>query len=236
MQEKMGLLIELQELDREMIKTRENRREFETEQASLAAELETVQSMLDSLVDEIEALQAQHKELRQALEIEQANIEKAEGRLPAIKTQKEYVAVLKEVDTAKKLNKEIQDRIEAKNAEIEVLDKDRQEKSGEVETIASRVKSRNAEIASSLADYDQVLGESDGKRKVLLDQIPSSMRKRYQMLLDRRGGLAVVEARRGTCLGCNMHLPPQLFNSLLRRNEIYTCPHCNRLLYVHQEQ
>ena len=61
------------------------------------------------------------------------------------------------------------------------------------------------------------------------------LRKRYQLLLDRRGGVAVVEARNGACLGCNMHLPPQLFNSLYLAKEVQTCPHCNRLLYVEKE-
>ncbi|NIQ93637.1 MAG: hypothetical protein GWN87_05090, partial [Desulfuromonadales bacterium] len=36
----------------------------------------------------------------------------------------------------------------------------------------------------------------------------------------------------GACLGCNMHLPPQLYNSLFRVDEIRACPQCNRLIYV----
>jgi hypothetical protein len=66
----------------------------------------------------------------------------------------------------------------------------------------------------------------------LLKDLPVQLRKRYQLLFDRRGGMAVVEARNGACLGCNMHLPPQLFNSLFQTQEIQSCPHCNRLLFV----
>jgi uncharacterized protein len=53
--------------------------------------------------------------------------------------------------------------------------------------------------------------------------------------MERRAGVAIVEARNGTCLGCNMQLPPQMFNSLFRTQEIQSCPHCNRLLFVEKQ-
>ena len=67
------------------------------------------------------------------------------------------------------------------------------------------------------------------------DEIPKPMQRKYQLLFERRDGRAVVQAKQGACLGCNMHLPPQLFNSLLQVPDIQACPHCNRLLYVPDE-
>lgn len=236
MQEQMQLLKELQGLDLELNKVRQSRQAFETEQAALNEDLERVQTMVDSLVAETEALQAQRRELTQALAQERDNVEKAEARLPAIKTQKEYVAVLKEIDTAKKMNKDIEDQILAKDGEIEALGRDREEKEGELAALSEKVGARQAEIGAALAEFDQTLEGKGGHRESLLGQLPVPVRKRYQLLCDRRGGVAVVEARNGACLGCNMHLPPQLFNSLFRLEEIQSCPHCNRLIYVAGEE
>jgi hypothetical protein len=228
----MELLKELQEIDQELSKVRQSGKELETERSALNADVERVQGMVDSLAADGEALRSQRRELTQALVLEQENVKKAEGRLPTIKTQKEYVAVLKEIDTAKKMNKDIEDQIRAKDGEIEVLKKEQEEKEGELASLREKVDSRQGEIAAVLAEYAQTESEKGSQRDALLKDLPVQLRKRYQLLFDRRGGMAVVEARNGACLGCNMHLPPQLFNSLFQTQEIQSCPHCNRLLFV----
>jgi hypothetical protein len=228
----MELLKELQEIDQELSKVRQSGKELETERSALNADVERVQGMVDSLAADGEALRSQRRELTQALVLEQENVKKAEGRLPTIKTQKEYVAVLKEIDTAKKMNKDIEDQIRAKDGEIEVLKKEQEEKEGELASLREKVDSRDGEIAAVLAEYAQTESEKGSQRDALLKDLPVQLRKRYQLLFDRRGGMAVVEARNGACLGCNMHLPPQLFNSLFQTQEIQSCPHCNRLLFV----
>lgn len=234
-QENIHLLKELQVLEQELNKIRQERQSLEAEQADLKADLDRVQAMVDSLTADIEGLQTEGRELAQALAKEQEAVHKAEGRLPGIKTQKEYVAVLKEIDTAKKQNKDIQEKITAKDGETEALVRDKEEKEGELAVLSEKVNGRIAEIVAALAEFDQALGEKGEKHEALLGQLPVPVRKRYQLLLDRRGGVAVVEARNGACLGCNMHLPPQLFNSLFLVEEIQSCPHCNRLLFVERE-
>jgi uncharacterized protein len=231
-QEQMELLREIQGLDQELLRVRQDRQKLEAELTALGADQERVQAMVDSLSTDLDRLQSARRELVQALAQEQENVKKAEGRLPSIKTQKEYVAVLKEIDTAKKLNKDIHDRIQVKDGEIEALSRELEEKQTELATISEKVATRRAEIEAKLNSFDEKLGEKSGYRDSLLKQVPLPVQKRYLMLLERRAGVAVVEARRGTCLGCHMHLPPQLYNSLFTLREIQICPHCNRMLFV----
>ena len=232
MQEQLELLKELQELDKTLGSSRQQRQKLEAEQAVLGADLDRVQAMVDSLDASLTDLRDQRGDLNQALALEQENIKKAEGRLPAIKTQKEYVAVLKEIDTAKKLTKDLQDRVQATNEELNALGKDREEKVTELTALSEKVGARRQEMAAALAEVDAILGTGDERRNQLLSGLPLPLRKRYQMLLERRHGVAVVAARNGTCLGCNMNLPPQLFNSLFTTQEVLRCPHCNRLLHL----
>jgi len=170
-----------------------------------------------------------------ALEQEQANIEKSEGRLPEIKTQKEYLAVLKEVDTAKKLNKDLTEQIEAKNAEIEALNGEKAEKEKALTELEEQVSARRSEIEQALQSFEQSQQEIASQRADQIKPLPMALQKRYQLLMERRAGIAVVEARNGTCMGCNMSLPPQLYNSLFVAEDIKTCPHCSRLLFVVKE-
>jgi predicted nucleic acid-binding Zn-ribbon protein len=231
-QDKVELLKELQGIDQNLHRIQGSRKALEKERADLGADLDKVQVMVDSLTAELERLQAERRELAAALGQEEENVTKAEGRLSAIKTQKEYVAVLKEIDTAKKLNKDLQDRIEAKDAEIAGFSGDRKEKEDELAALNGKNSVRLDEIASVLAGYEEEAAGQTGQRDGLFGQLPVQLRKRYQLLFERRGGMAMVEARNGTCSGCNMQLPPQLFNSLYTIKEIQSCPHCGRLMFV----
>ena len=235
MQEKLQLLKELQTLDIERQTFIQQRQTFMDVHGQLQVDLDRIQEMVDSLATEIEGLNEQRRELVEALALEETNIARSEGRLPQIKTQKEYVAILKEVDTAKKLAKELNGQIEAKDQELAALGADKTEKDGELASLSEEVAERRSEIGEQLAKVEAQLEAMQDRREDLLKQLPAGLRKRYQLLLDRRGGIAVVEARGGACLGCHMHLPPQQFNSLYLAKEVQTCPHCNRLLYIEEQ-
>ncbi|WP_429885965.1 zinc ribbon domain-containing protein [Geoalkalibacter halelectricus] len=231
-QEQMHLLKELQDIDSVVGRVRQDRQQLQQELGTLDAEVERVRAMVAGLQESLESLQAERREFEQALIQERDNVVRAEGRLPSIKTQKEYVAVLKEVDTAKKMNRDIEERIKAKDGEIAALEGEKQEKDQELAAQEEKAAQRRGEIEARLAEMDAALSSRESERGTIFEQIPVPTRKRYQMLLERRGGLAVVEARQGACQGCNMQLPPQVFNSLYRQEEVMTCPHCHRLIFL----
>lgn len=234
-EDQMILLKELQGLDQKLNSIGQDQRKLETEREGIDAEVVRVRDMVTSLEASISELDEQRGQLRQALEQEQANIEKSEGRLPEIKTQKEYLAVLKEIDTAKKLNKDLTDQIEAKNTEIAALNEESAEKQQSLVEMEAQIANRCGEIEEALKSFEQTRQSLVKQRDNQIKPLPKNLQRRYQLLMERRAGIAVVEARNGACLGCNMHLPPQLFNSLFVAQEIKTCPHCSRLLFVVKE-
>ena len=235
MHEKMNLLKELQEIDQEISAIENGQLCYRDELETFESDAARVQGMLDELAAELALLQKDEAQLQQDLLRERDNITRVEGRLPEIQTQKEYVAVLKEIDMAKKANKDLEDQLQAKQQEINGLEEDNQEKETELATIKEKADARGAEITELLADSDSTLAKRKTTRESVAKDLPAPLLRKYKTLFKRRGGLALAEARNGACLGCNMSLPPQQFNSLLRVNDMQTCPHCNRLLYVEQQ-
>lgn len=232
MQKQLQLLRDLQELDTDKKIVEKELQVALKQKQILSDELARVQAMVDSLAGEIGVIAAEKAELVKAKALEQENVERSEGRLPQIKTQKEYVAVLKEVDMAKKLSKELQSSIDAKNEILASLTADKAEKDTELAACIEKAAAGCADIDASLVSVDKKLAVMVKQRDLLLQELPGSLRKRYELLMSRRAGVAIVEAQGGACLGCHMHLPPQMYNSLFVLNEIQTCPHCNRLLFV----
>ena len=232
MQDKLKILKNLQDIDQELNDVRRQLAVLESETGELTAERARVEGMIATLGGDLAHLENELAELDCALSIEQDNVVKAEGRLPAIKTQKEYVAVLKEIDTAKKVNKEIQDRIKNKKEEIAALAAEKAEKDAELAAVSARTAERSALIQAQIDEIKANSNARETERKELFAQIPPTLGKRYQVLIERRNGVAVVLAHKGACTGCNMLLPPQLFNNLYTTQEILSCPLCNRLLYL----
>ena len=72
------------------------------------------------------------------------------------------------------------------------------------------------------------------KRDKQAGSINGSMIQKYEILRERRNGLAIVNVLEGVCQGCFMNLPPQKYNMLLRGDQVLECPSCQRLIY-HQE-
>ena len=232
MQEKLIILKKLQDLDQELSDVRRQLAIRESEAEELTADRLRVEGMVATLSEDLARLEGELAELDCALSVEQDNVVKAEGRLPAIKTQKEYVAVLKEIDTAKKGNKETQERIKHKNDEIAALAAEKAEKDDELAAVTARTAERCALIFAQIAEIKANALAREAERKELFAQIPVTLAKRYQVLSERRNGIAIVPAQKGACTGCNMLLPPQLYNNLYTTQEILSCPLCNRLLYL----
>jgi len=233
--EEVQLLIDLQELDQHIISGRKKQEKLREEQKELTVNTDKLTALIAQLDGEIATIEAERSEINQSLLKEQDNIEKSEAHLPEIKTQKEYLAMLKEVDVAKKQTKDLQEILQDRDAALATIKEDRDEKQQELDNLQSTSNSRCSEINDLLTEIDESLVSEDTKRAALIEQVPPRIRQRYELLLKRRNGSALVEARRGNCLGCNMHLPPQFFNNMLKKQGIDSCPHCNRLLYVMPE-
>ena len=53
----------------------------------------------------------------------------------------------------------------------------------------------------------------------------------FEPVSSRRNGVAVAQARDGICMVCHVRLRPQVFNTVLRNDQIVQCDSCNRILY-----
>ena len=185
---------------------------------------------------ELSAVEEEKRGLEESLAMEAENITRSEGRIKEIKTQKEYQAVSKEITAARKQKAEMEEQILQKIGRTEEL---KGEIGGLEENLAAlqgNIAEQKAEVQSRVDKLDEGIVKDNAARDEIVKGLSSSVIRRYTLLREQRRGLAVVEARGGSCLGCNMNLPPQLYNSLFRGDDLITCPHCQRMLVLRQEE
>ncbi|RNC72648.1 MAG: hypothetical protein ED859_01410 [Desulfuromonadales bacterium] len=235
MRKNLLLLEELQELDLK-VDGRQGERQVLTDQvAELDRQVEEVRLSVEVKKGDLALLEQERQGLEANLATEEDNIVRSEARQKEIKTQKEYQAVVKEVTAARKLKAELEEQILQKSAQIEELTADIATRQEELNSLEENMSSRKAEVQAGIDRLDQEIAADAASKETISKAIPASLLKRYVALRERRQGIAIVAARAGNCAGCHMNLPPQLYNSLFRSDDLILCPHCQRMLILHQE-
>jgi len=228
-------LAALQVIDRQLKEKRERLALLTSEIDDFATRLSQQSEELAHLNAERNALEAQRVDLEARSEVEGGRIRDNRMRMNRVRNEKELLALRREVDLAKEANKQLEEQIIAAMEGLETLDQRRTAAEQAFAALqadsAQATASRKEEIEALGAEVDAILAHRDETARGL----SGSLRAKYEQIFARRGGTAVVEVRNGTCQGCHMHVPPQLFNELKKFRDIRSCPNCHRILYYRPE-
>lgn len=235
MRNNLKSLYELQEIDLRIDGLDGERGQLLVEAQALEARLIEAREKIIARRAEAQTLEAEKSGLEASLATENDNIVRSESHLKEIKTQKEYQAVSKEITGAKKLIAELEDQILQKINLLEEISGDVSRKEGELTALEENVAVQQGEVQGKVETLEAGIAADVTTREQTVKSLPASVLKRYARLREQRRGVAVVEAKEGNCMGCNMHLPPQLYNTLFRADDVITCPHCQRILIMKQE-
>jgi predicted nucleic acid-binding Zn-ribbon protein len=230
------LLVQLQEVDQVL---RANTQAVESSEGRLA-EIDEAHRIKSAATEEARAAAAalgtRQRDLEGRLAADEEKMKDRRMRVTRIRNDKELGLARREVDLLKEeittLEAELQqvyEQVEAATTTLAGLE-------GELKALAD---ARDAE-AAALKETVERLGadiERDrGRRQQILGTVDEALRSRYEMILSRRGGLAVVAVRDGTCQGCRMRVPPQLYNQIQRNEQVFLCPSCQRMLHWRPQQ
>lgn len=235
MNEELETLCEVQKVDSQIIENEKKRAFGPRKIDEMAREINEMKERLTREKTVIEELEKERKKKEQELESEKDQVKKVEAKLYEVKTNKEYQAMLKEIEAARANNDKTEEEILVLLEKTEELKKDLQSSSKELARREKEVLDETKAIEKEIKAVDDVVVELRKEKEKLLSGITDNLKKRYNILIEKRGGLAVVNVRNGTCMGCFMNIPPQLFIEVMKNNETITCPSCNRIFFFQEE-
>lgn len=234
--EEIGKLRFLQEIDSELDNLTRKRIQIDQQIKEISKKIHEEEKKADELRELIEGKEKEQKEKEEELRKEEEAVKKWEMRLREIKKHREYQALLMEIHEAKKANAKLEEEI------LEII--------GELDTLKNQLDRNEAvvrELKNELA-YLQKVAEGEGseiakkismlkkKREETAKGINREIFSRYQLIREKRGGMAMAKAVDGICTGCYVSLPPQVYNEVLRMNKLIICPSCQRILYYKDEE
>lgn len=229
------ILAQLQEIDLKIDSSRGEMQALLDEIHSLEARADEMRQAISGQITELDGIEDEKRALEENLAAEADAINRSEARLRDIKTQKEYQAVSKEIAAAKKVKSDLEEQVLQRITRSDELKTIISEKENVLREFDSNSAVLKSELQGKIERLEADITNDTSVREATAKDVSPSMMKRYLMLRERRQGLAIAEARSGSCLGCNMNLPPQLFNSLYKADNLVACPHCQRLLFLRQE-
>jgi len=159
-----------------------------------------------------------------------SQIKKLEEQLNYVKNNKEYQAILKEIQGLKQKNDALETKI------VEILEneadlKEKLEKKNEEKADAEKAFAKyQAEKQAQLEKLQAELAELDKKRQALLEKMPIEVQRKYNLLSQTQSGAAIVTVVNGCCTFCYASLTPQMELEVQRQEEIVYCEACGRIL------
>ena len=233
--EELETLCEMQKLDTKLIEYERKRAEAPRRLAEIERDLQNAKDKIAKAKEVIEELEKERRRKEQELDTEKERIKKSQSKLHEIKTNKEYQAVLKETEAAQAANDKTEEEVILLLERIEELRKDHDSSLAHAKKRDKEVEAEKKELEKEMISVKSAVTELRKERDGLLSRVGGEAKARYKVLIDKRGGLAVVNVKNGVCLGCYMNIPPQLFIEVMKNARLITCPSCNRIFYYREE-
>jgi predicted nucleic acid-binding Zn-ribbon protein len=235
LREQLELLWELQKIDLDLKNIKGEQERYPEEIKKLDERTAIEKEKLQKEKGRVDLLEKERREKERQLSSSQEKIKKAEGRMFEVKTNKEYQALLSEIETIKGASSREEEEILQVLEEIDELKKDLSKREKDVAAILEKIEAEKKMIQERMAQDEILWKQQMERREVLSKQLESKLYKLYNTLREKRQGVGMVNVKHETCQGCFVHIPPQMFIEVQKTNEIIRCPNCNRILFFEGE-
>ncbi len=224
-------LVLLQEIDVRIRDQEKDKDVIPSRLSEIKAILGTRQSEINEERNLLDEAEMARRMAESDLKAEKEKIRKWETRLADIKTNRDYQALSRETEALRKANLGLEDEILRKMQEIEDLKVSIEQKQQEFDGQEKELLAERKDLEERLATINALIVEEQTIRETAQGKVDPRWHEQYQVIRRRRDGVAVVPVLDESCQGCHMGIPPQLYNVVLRGEQIEKCPFCHRIIY-----
>jgi predicted nucleic acid-binding Zn-ribbon protein len=227
-------LINLQDIDQKIINFRKQISEIPDKTRAYQAEFQQLTKAHNERVALSQELAKQRRARESDVEMMRTTLARLKGQLMTVKTNKEYTAMLHEIQAAEDHIRaaedgilDIMERMEAMESKLAQEDKELKAKEAELREQITR---SEMAVPALEADVSKLC-----EQKIALEScIGAELLGRYRRIAEARKGIALAEAKDELCSACHVRIRPQVLADLLRTEEIHMCDSCSRILIVRE--
>ncbi|MFC1613910.1 zinc ribbon domain-containing protein [Gemmatimonadota bacterium] len=228
------LLLKVQGIDQVMS-------ELTTEHGAIPAQLEELDQNSRKLKNDVEERGEELKGIKLSIrEAESKTVlldeteQKYKQQLMTVKTNREYSALLTEIESVKRQKEELDENAIKSMERIEAVQTEIQGIKSELKEFQNQSKDKREELQGRLNELQEKMAVEKQKRENLAIRIDKSAIKLYERIMKSRKNLAVVALRNGSCGGCFAEVPLQRVADIRKGDQLLTCDYCGRILYFEE--
>ena len=231
MQAKLAILIHLQQLETAAESARRLVADEPLRNQELDARLAAAQKALDDDRQQLAANQAARRDIEKELALHQGRLSKYKDQLMSVKTNREYQAMQKEMETAQHEILAFEERMLERMIEFDDLAAAVKDAEATFAALKKSVEDERVQLRRQAADAAASLTTLAAERAALVPTVPADLLTMFDKLIKHRGSVAVVEVRDGRCAACQVRVRPQVANEIRRHEIVFQCESCQRILY-----
>jgi len=224
-------LIALQDLELNIANLQKQSSEIPGKIVNLENELTRIRSEHDQEVARAKDLANKRRTFEGEVEMLQTKLSRFKDQLMTVKTNKEYTAMLHEIQMAEDQIRNEEDKIldimeltENMEQDLRKAEQEMLKKSAEIQEEIRRTTESEPLLKSELAR----LQEESIKMETTIEK---DLLSRYRRIAKACKGVALAEARDELCSACHVRIRPQMYAELIRTENIYSCDSCSRILF-----
>ena len=231
MDKELKVLLMIQSIDVRCDEIQREKEESPKEIKKLKDNLEMLDNVMKQDLSTIEELKKGRIAVERELEEIELKFQKSKSKLNDVKSNKEYEAVLKELEELKELISQKEEVVIKCMEDIEIQEEVCAENNVHWKESQKEYHNKQEEFSKRMKDLDKEAEALGEKRIQLCQNVDKNLYERYNGLRKHLRERVVTSVVDKICQGCNLGIPPQQYNELIRGDSIQSCPHCNRIIY-----
>ncbi len=234
LQHKLTFLYALQQVDVKIQEIHDLKGDLPSIVANLKQQADELKSKLKELNDVVKNSKIERDEADvEVIELAE-KIEKFKNQQLQVKSNKQYDALTREIETSEAKSQKLEKDMEALEGKIEVTKKDIETLSVQHMDVDKQLDERQKELREVNKEHEKEELKLQHEREKLLARVEKEDLDRYERIRRAKSGMAVVAIKRGACGGCFNRVPPQKILELKQNSRLFTCEHCGRILVSDQ--
>jgi len=199
----------------------------------------SLQSNLESKLEEIQLSRLHADRLELELKSREEHIAKYRAALNTAKTNKEYAAILTELNTSKADNSKLENQILELMKNIDSDESDCTQIKEQINEEKTRLEEVRSESESKSVEFEKEIAEIQTEWDQESKNIPAESLNTFKRVAETYDGEAIAKVEQQdsrsdsfTCGGCYMGLTAETVNQLMTKDDIIRCPSCTRILIL----
>ncbi len=231
MNQELDLLLKLQVIDYDIGELERSKEYLPDMMDNLKKEISDSKNHLEQTNTDTENAKVLQRQLELDISELENNLQKFQKQMMSIKTNKEYDALVAEIDNIKqKLSGKETELLETIDS-IAIFEREL-EPSKEKLSLVDENNLKQLEVLKEKVDtIGNRMAEKINDRNEISASIPRRTLSVYERVRKGKGGAVVVSVKKRACGACYKALTPRKIQEVKKADKVLTCDHCGRILF-----